>query len=333
MNILIVEKCVIPVKLYGGTERVIWALGKELAKLGHNVTYLVNEGSSSNFASIININNNESIIKQIPNDIDVVHFNFFPKDIDQLNIPYIITVHGNVEDPNALLDKNCVFVSKNHAERHSSDSYVYNGLDWSEYSTPNLNTNKNYFHFLGKASWGVKNLKGAIDVIKATKSERLAVLGGKRFSERVIKMGPSHVLSTRINFKGMVGGKTKEQLLNHSKGLLFPVVWHEPFGLAIIESLFYGCPIFGTPYGSLKELITDDVGFLSTKKNELAMALENSSKYSVKKCHEYALDMFNSKNMALAYVKKYEHVINGAALNNSLPRLKNIQKEKYLAFS
>jgi hypothetical protein len=30
MNILIVENSIIPVRLYGGTERVVWDLGKEL---------------------------------------------------------------------------------------------------------------------------------------------------------------------------------------------------------------------------------------------------------------------------------------------------------------
>ena len=35
----------------------------------------------------------------------------------------------------------------------------------------------------------------------------------------------------------------KGEILNSSKGLVFPVLWHEPFGLAIIESLYYGCPV------------------------------------------------------------------------------------------
>ena len=41
MNIVIASDKVIPAHLYGGVERVIWALGKELQLLGHHVTFLV----------------------------------------------------------------------------------------------------------------------------------------------------------------------------------------------------------------------------------------------------------------------------------------------------
>lgn len=269
MNIFIVENSIIPVSLYGGTQRVVWDLGKELVKLGHKVTFLVKEGSTCEFASVLYINDEIPIAKQIPDDIEVVHFNSKPSDLYMLDKPYIITIHGNYYN-NDEFDKNVVFVSKNHANRYNSDSYVYNGLDWNAYSKPKLKVKREAFHFLGKASWGVKNLKGAIDIIKKTKTEKLNVLGGKRYSERVLKMGPSYLFSSKVSFKGMVGGKEKENYLNHSKGLIFPVLWHEPFGLAIIESLYFGAPVFGTPYGSLSELVVDDVGFLSKNTNELA---------------------------------------------------------------
>jgi len=39
MNITIVKDTILPVKHYGGTERVIWALGKELSAMGHQVHF------------------------------------------------------------------------------------------------------------------------------------------------------------------------------------------------------------------------------------------------------------------------------------------------------
>ena len=60
----------------------------------------------------------------------------------------------------------------------------------------------------------------------------------------------------------MVGGTNKTKLLNQSKGLLFPVRWHEPFGLAILESLHYGCPVFGTPRGSCLKLVPMNRDFI-----------------------------------------------------------------------
>ena len=327
MRILIVYTGIIPVHLYGGTGRVIWGLGKELVKLGHEVSYLVKQGSYSDFASVIYIDKNKPILEQITNDYDIIHFNFEPNGVENLSTPYIITIHGNPNNLSKEHDKNTVFVSKNHASRHNSNSYVYNGLDWSEYSTPELKNKRTYFHFLGNAAWRVKNVSGAIDVIKKTKTEKLKVLGGVRFN---FKMGIRFTFSPKVSFAGMVGGNQKYKLLNGSKGLIFPVKWHEPFGLAIIESLYYGCPVFGTPYGSLPELVKEDVGFLSNKSDELADAILNFDNFSRQRCHEYVMEEFNSKRMTLKYLEKYEKVISGDRLNTYPPKLLKLQNQKWL---
>src|SRR2546421_12965889 len=76
MNILIANNLPIPALKYGGTERVIWWLGKELARRGHRITYLVPEGSSCPFAEISIYNNALPLSEQIPKNIDIVHSNF-----------------------------------------------------------------------------------------------------------------------------------------------------------------------------------------------------------------------------------------------------------------
>ena len=58
--------------------------------------------------------------------------------------------------------------------------------------------------------------------------------------------------------------------------MIFPVRWHEPFGLAIVESLYFGCPVFGTPYGSLPEIVAPDVGVLSARASDLAEAVRGA---------------------------------------------------------
>lgn len=326
MNILIVHQGIIPVTNYGGTERVIWYLGKELSKMGHAVSYLVNKGSYSDFAKVIYYDSAKSISSQIPDETDIVHFNFQP--VEPITKPYVITMHGNINDERAF-DLNTIFVSANHAERFGSNVFVHNGLDWDEYTKPSLNNSRKYYHFLGNAAWRVKNVRGAINIINQTKQENLKVLGGNRLN---INMGFRFTTSTRIGFYGMVGGNKKFSLLNGSKGLLFPVRWHEPFGLAITESLYFGCPVFGTTYGSLPEIVNSEVGFLSTKSIELKDALEYKNNFSPNICHEYALENFNSKKMALQYLEKYFIVLNGETLNKNNPKLIKIQTEKFLPF-
>lgn len=326
MRILIVHRAIIPVYLYGGIERVIWDLGKELVRLGHEVLYLIKTGSHCDFAKVIAIDENIEITNQIPENVDLVHFHFVPPNLEKMKGPYLITIHENIITTNPF-DLNSVFVSSNHAERYGSTSFVYNGLNWDNYSKPDFTRERNYFHFLGKAAWRVKNVKGAIQVIKKTKSERLKVLGGIRFN---VKMGLRFTFSPRVSFYGMVGGREKEELLNGSKGLIFPVRWHEPFGLAIVESLYFGCPVFGTPYGALPEIVGEDFGILSNSANKLVSAVENTDKFSPKLCHEYALSTFNSKKMALTYIEKYQKILSGEKLNKIAPKLRDISDEKFL---
>ncbi|MBD3750699.1 MAG: glycosyltransferase [Sphingobacteriales bacterium] len=325
LHIVIELNAKIPAVKYGGTERVVWDLGKALTEKGHRVTFLVAEGSFCDFAEVRILNNEMSLQAQIPDDADVVHLN--ARHQHDVSKPYLITIHGN-STIDTLLDVQSVFVSQNHAERYGSSSFVHNGLDWRNYPAPDLKATKSGFHFLGRAAWKVKNLKSAINITKKA-NEKLEVLGGYRFN---LKMGWRFTFDTHVSFKGMVDNHQKAKYLQKSKGLIFPVLWHEPFGLALIESLYYGCPVFGTPYGSLAEIITKDFGFLSDKEDELVAAIKNASQYDAEKCHEYAKNKFSAQVMADEYLKLYEKVMNGEKLNNTNPQLKEADQPRFLPY-
>ncbi len=326
MHILIVNNTNIPVKQYGGTERVIWWLGKELVKRGHQVSYLVGPGSHCDFATGVHtLNHSIPFNQQIPAGVDLVHLNC--KVNEQPNIPYIFTLHGNNNDQYPL-DLNIVFVSKNHASRYGSDSYVHNGIDPADYGDPGLDQKRNYFHFLGDGAWRVKNLRGAIKIAQQSKI-KFRVIGGKRFN---FNQGIRLTFDPRIKFEGLIGGAEKNNLLKGSKGLIFPVLWNEPFGLSIVESLYFGCPVFGTPYGSLKEIIQPNVGVTSNSLSALVDAVQNANQFDPKICHEYVMENFTSTQMTNAYLSKYEMVMNGQQLNKIAPTLTTIQTEKFLPF-
>jgi len=275
---------------------------------------------------VFHLNPNQSVVAQVPNDVDIIQFNFYlpPSELAELKIPYVINIQGNLKE-GVSFDKNTIFVSKNHAQRHQAEAYVYNGMDWDDYGSPDFSKKEKYVHFLAKAAWKVKNLKGSIQTAKTIKGHHLKVLGGTRLN---FNMGFRLTVDPRVRFYGMVGGEQKFDLLNRSSGLLFPVRWHEPFGIAITESMYYGCPVFGTTYGSLPELVHSEVGFLSNKASTLAEAFNNNT-YSPKVCHEYARDLFNSKVMTLSYLKLYEKVLNGESLNKKEPQVFH-QNSKYL---
>ncbi|MEO6229304.1 MAG: glycosyltransferase [Ferruginibacter sp.] len=325
MHILIVNNSIIPVVKYGGTERVVWWLGMHLSSLGHKVTYLVARGSACNFANIIVFNPEKPFNEQVPYDVDVIHL-FHGVNETPLK-PYIITLQGNINEQ-IELDINTVFVSANHAARFGSSTYVHNAINPDDYGKPVLDNKRNFIHFLADAAWRVKNVRGAIKVAETAKIP-LHIIGGVRFN---FNQGVRLTFNRGAHFHGMLGGTAKNDILGKSQALLFPVLWHEPFGIAIIESLYFGCPVFGTPYGSLPELVNNEVGFLSNNSAELANALKDIGRYNRKHCHDYVMANFTSTQMTAKYLFFYNQVLNGHQLNSKKPVLQKIQKEKFLLF-
>ena len=324
MNILIVFNRVIPVKNYGGIQRAAWWLGKELVRLGHEVTYLVAKGSYCEFADVIFYNPNLNLNDQIPVNTDVVHLYQHPD--KSLKKPYLLHMQSNTKEDN--YDINTVFVSRNHAERHHAQCFVHNGVDPDDYGKPDFYNQKKNFHFLAKASWKVKNVRGAIELAEKT-NNKLDVIGGHRLN---FKMGFRFTLDPRIKFHGMIGGENKNNILSKSKGMIFPVIWHEPFGIAIIESMYFGCPVFGTPYGSLPEIVDDKSGVLSNKKNELIYAIKHSGDFNYKYIHERIMDIFSINKVTKDFLALYEKVMNNEALNKKNPYFDQSIEERYLKF-
>ena len=311
MHVLLINNSPIPVYGYGGTERVIWDLGKTLARLGHQVSYLVPAGSHCDFGRVLPIDTARPWAEQIPDDVDIAHFQFNPH--VELDRPYLVTEHGNARKPKPL-PRNTVFLSRNHASRYGSAEYVYNGLDWEAYGPVDFERPRSRYHFLGKAAWSVKNVRGAIKVAKLAGVE-LDVLGGDRFQ---FKRGFRFTFSRQIHFHGMVGGEQKNSLLNGSRGLIFPVRWHEPFGLASIESLYFGCPVFSTPYGSLPELVPETCGFLSASASEMAEAVR-TNRFDPRACHAHVKQHFSVETMTRNYLTMYQRVLDGETLNAQPP--------------
>lgn len=316
MNILIVDiNAKLPALKYGGTQRVIWSLGQELVLLGHKVSYLVHKDSTCHFASIIGYDPARSLADQIPEDIDFIHFHH--QITESVTKPYLITVHGNPR-PDEILDKNSIFISKNHAKRHGSGHFVYNGLRWEDYPKPDLSLKRDSLHFLGKADWKIKNVFGAIHTgLKS--GNTVHILGGTRWTFRNLKRGAKYLLNPKIVFHGMVENDKKIEVIQSSKGLLFPVLWHEPFGLAVIESLFAGSAVFTSANGSLPELVSKEVGVASNNASELAEAIRGFD-YKPKFFHEYAITNFSSKVMTINYLKYYELILSGKNLHNQPPK-------------
>lgn len=302
----------LPPLKYGGTERVVWSLYQGQKALGHEVRFLWRKASELPENTII-YDPDKSFDEQIGDWPDIVHFHW-PYE-GELNKPFVCTEHGNANFARRY-PINTVFLSRKHAENHGADCFVYNGLDWRDYGEPNLERGQKYFHFLGKAKARTKNIQGAFEIAKRA-NVSLHVLGGNRFN---LSRNPYVCLTPSVRFHGMVGGEKKFELIKNSAGLIAPARWHEPFGLAITESLYLGAPVLATPYGSLPELIeSPEVGVLSTQYDELAEAARHPEQFDRRACHELAKNQFGMLPMAEGYLQAYQRVLDGERLNAKQP--------------
>lgn len=256
----------------------------------------------------------EDLESILPNDVDVLHLWSTPRSAPRR--PFLVTIEGNGQEGETF-HPNTAFISRKHAENHGATEFVYNGLDTTafEYDLER----KDYAVFLAKASWSVKNLEGAIAIARAAKL-RLEVLGSRDWPLGLQRRLPA---IRGVKYRGMVGDAEKREVLRAARALLFPVRWHEPFGIAITEALASGCPVFGTPYGSLPEIVTPEVGVLSANGQELANALRSADKYDPSKCRARA-QAFDAAVMARAYLPLYERVRRGEKLHSAAPRTKSI---------
>ncbi len=344
MKILFVLNSRIPTKSYDDAERVMWWLGLQLHGMGHEPMFLVKKDSVCHFGPVFVLDEKKMFSAQIPENVDLVHF-FYRPPVEKFDVekPYLITNFENSLEAETF-DRNTVFLSANHAARHGGKVFVYPGLHFQEYGGVLLDFPRNYFHFLGDAAWRGKNVRGAIDLASKA-GVRVHIIGGSRVNFR---KGLRITLSPSARFHGVLNSDGRNMMLNGSRGLLFPILTHEPFGLAIPESLYFGCPVIGTPYGALPELICDygktkkqparkpgtactsDVGLLSAKHTDLLEAVQNTSQFKPERCQEYALDCFSAQRMAQDYLLLYEKVLNGKALHAKAPTMPEAPDTSFL---
>lgn len=309
---VLITRAPIPPKKYGGTQRVVWSLYKGQEAAGDEVRFLLRSAPSVPLPAAV-YDRDQPMHEQIGDWPDVVHFHF-PYE-GELGKPFVCTEHFNSDRPREF-PLNTIFVSRKHAELHGADCFVYNGLDWRRYGEPNLDRPKNYLHFIGKARHKTKNLEGAARIAKQA-GYKLRVMGGHRIN---LTNGFYFYPDTHLRFHGKVGGPKKHRLIRDSRGLISPVRWQEPFGLVFIESLYLGCPVFTTPYGSLPELIdTPEIGVMSSRTEELVEAVRGIDRFDRRRCHEVARTRFDCHAMAAGYRECYERVIAGETLNPKPP--------------
>jgi glycosyltransferase involved in cell wall biosynthesis len=302
----------LPADKYGGTERVVAWLARELVRRGHAVTVVAGPGSFVPGARMAFARSPDQVAAAIPGDSDIVHFHSWYD--PGFSRPHLKTLHGNLPGPAG--PGNWSFLSRDHARRHGRETFVYNGLPVEEHYYSAVKSDR-YLFLAGIARAG-KNVTKAMQLARRL-DVGLDVAGGPRWkllTRSVVRREGAFLLSLdrRIRFHGTVGGWRKALLFANARGFLNPIRWEEPFGLVVVESLLAGTPVIATPRGAMPELVAPEVGFLCRTDEEFAAAFANVGSIAPRHCRDYAAEHFAIEGATTRYVELYRRILDGETL-------------------
>ena len=307
MHIALVSHYRLPVRKYGGTERVVVALARGLAALGHRVTLVAAPGTQVPEASVIEMppevitSHDLDLATVVPRDVDVIHLQFLAG--RRPSRPFLQTMYG--EGPRGYIaSPDTVLQSQKHARHQGSEIFVYDGLDPADFQF--RSRKDDYDLFLGR--------------LHRVKGYRWAIKGARMAKRRLILVGGWRpTLRPGIKFIGKVDESRKVALLAGARCLWVPALWEEHFGLTTIEALFSGTPVLGTKRGSLPELLTPAVGALCDTLEEMVAAVETIHTRSPEACRAHAVKYFSHIAMAEGYVRMYRTLLETGKLPPGIP--------------
>jgi glycosyltransferase involved in cell wall biosynthesis len=327
----------VPPRLYGGTERVVAYLTRELVRMGHDVT-LFASGDSVTDANLVGIG--EQALRLDPDcwdeiaphvlqlervlqsaaDFDIVHFHLpylhFPL-ARRLTVPHVTTQHGRLDLPrmqpmfDEYRDLPFVSISDSQATVLPNANWcgtVYHGLPvdlhrW--YQEPG-----DYFAFLGRIS-REKRPDRAIAIAKALGvplkiAAKVDKADAKYYREEIEPLFDDPL----VEYIGEIDESRKNAFLGGARALLFPIDWPEPFGLVVIEAMACGTPVIAFGCGSVPELIDDGVtGYVVSDLDSAIEAAANVGKLDRRLCRAAFEHRFSSCRMARDYLAVFQDVI------------------------
>ncbi len=327
----------VPPKLYGGTERVVYALTEELVAMGHDVT-LFASGDSITSAKLDAMRPQAlrldpsvkdwvapymSMMERVrrrAHEFDVLHFHvdYFPASLfSRQGTPFLTTVHGRldiaefVEFYNLFPDVPMVSISDNQRLPLPDLAWVSTVLHgMPERLLMPQPMKPEYLAFLGRIS-PEKGIEAAIRIagrvgIKlkvAAKVDNADRAYFERCVEPLLKANPN------VEFIGEINDAQKPAFLSGAHALLFPIDWPEPFGLVMIESMACGCPVIAMRRGSVPEVMDDGVtGFIVDSEDEAVAAvgrLSTLDRHAVRARFE---QRWTARRMARDYVDVYQRL-------------------------
>ncbi len=327
----------VPPRYYGGTERVVAYLTKELVRRGHDVTLFASADSRTSArlvgacsgalrllpGAVDSLAWHMLMLEQVckaADAFDILHFHIdylhFPLS-RRLGWPHVTTLHGRLDIPDlqGVYDEfhEMPVISISDAQRRPLPqanwlATIHHGLPADLFTV--RETPGEYLAFLGRIS-PEKRVDRAIEIAQrvglplriAAKIDR----ADRAYFEAHIK--PLFDLPF-VEYLGEIGERQKDAFLGQARALLFPIDWAEPFGLVMIEALACGTPVIAWRAGSVEEVIVDGVtGFVVENMEDAVAAAARVDTISRRACRRHFETAFTAERMADGYLEAYQAIV------------------------
>lgn len=306
---------------------------------GKNITY-VNGSPYPTTRSISRkweIKQFRTLIKR-QTEFDLIHLHYEPfvgqvsgsdynKNLfSQIKIPKVYTIHDNTHIPERIkyykknkdkLDGFCVFISKDHREPLKfikKSTIIYNGINENFYKYNSMP--QDYMLFLGRLTKD----KGIVEAIKTAKAvgSKLFVFGWVDLNHKETKTYYENKVKPLFDGKQIVyGGELpalspkKVRYYQNAKCLLFPISWHEPFGLVMAEAMSCGTPVVGFNMGSVSEIVKNgETGYVVKNLSQMIKKTKQIEKIKRINCRKRVEKLFTIKKMIENYEDYYKKILN-----------------------
>ncbi len=340
----------VPPRTYGGIELVVSLLTDELVRRGHEVT-LFASGDSCSLGQLEAVHPQAlrldttvkeptvyellqlSRVYERATEFDIIHCHMGCIALPYASFaktPTLHTLHGLLTPDSRKLFAhawNQPYVSISQAQQRHLDlklnyvATVYNGIDASRYPFYPQPEDPPYLAFLGRLS----PEKGVHHAIAIARECGLPLkLAGKVDTVDLdyyqTKILP-HIDGQQVMYLGEVNHAQKSELMGKALATLFPITWHEPFGLVMVESMATGTPVVAIALGSTPEVIADGkTGILCHSVAECIAAVAQIPTLDRATCRAHVLKHFSVRRMVDGYEAVYQQILEThCSLNGSRP--------------
>ncbi len=123
-----------------------------------------------------------------------------------------------------------------------------------------------------------------------------------------------HLRSGQISYVGEVDEAQKNDLLGRAAALLVPIEWEEPFGIVFAEALACGTPVISCPRGALPEIVRHgEHGFLVSSIAEGVAAVGRLTGIDRFACRRLAEQRFSRRVACDGYLAVYRELATHAS--------------------